>query len=180
MVMDGVRQRDPYEVLGVPPDASEGAIRDAYRCLARRYHPDLHPGADDDMFQRVAAAYGVLGDRRRRRAYDLERGPAPPCGPVAQRRAPGPSGDPGPPRAPGWVDEEPSPPGPPSDEWKILSWVGATVMAAVLVAALVVATAALVLGGDHAILTLPGGTENQLCQTPDGWVDCRILDPSTP
>lgn len=178
--MDGIRQRDPYEVLGVQPDASEVVIRDAYRALARRYHPDLHPGADDDMFQRVAAAYGVLGDQRRRRAYDREHGPERLVGPVAQRRAPGPSGDPGSPQAPGWDETEPPRSGPPTDEWKVLSWVGAAVMAAVLVAVLVVATAALVLGGDHAILTLPGGSANQLCQTPDGWVDCRVLDPSTP
>ena len=53
-------------------------------------------------------------------------------------------------------------------------------LAAVLVAVIVVVGAALVLGGDHALLTLPGGTMDQLCQTPDGWVDCRVLDPSIP
>lgn len=35
--------RDPYQVLGVPRDADEAQIKDAYRTLAKRYHPDLHP-----------------------------------------------------------------------------------------------------------------------------------------
>ena len=36
--------RDPYEVLGVARGASEEEIKAAYRRLAKRYHPDLHPG----------------------------------------------------------------------------------------------------------------------------------------
>ena len=178
--MDGTRERDLYAVLGVPPEASEDAIRLAYRGLARRYHPDLHPGADDDEFQRLAAAYRILGDRRRRRAYDRERqGPGSSAGPSAQRRAPAPTGNADPVRVD--ASEAPSPPpGAATDEWRILSWVGGAVIAAVLVAVIVIAAAALVLGGDHAILTLPGGSADQLCQTPDGWVDCRVLDPSVP
>ena len=35
---------DPYSVLGVARDADEATVRDAYRRLAKRYHPDLHPG----------------------------------------------------------------------------------------------------------------------------------------
>ena len=35
---------DPYEILGVKRDATEAAIRAAYRKLAKRYHPDVNPG----------------------------------------------------------------------------------------------------------------------------------------
>ena len=37
-------ERDPYAVLGVAPEADAGAIREAYRRLAKRHHPDLNPG----------------------------------------------------------------------------------------------------------------------------------------
>ena len=35
---------DPYQVLGVSPNADEDTIRQAYRRLAKKYHPDLNPG----------------------------------------------------------------------------------------------------------------------------------------
>lgn len=65
-------KRDPYEVLGVPRDASADEIKSAYRRLARRYHPDVNP--DDpsakEKFQEIGEAYGVLSDADRRARFD--------------------------------------------------------------------------------------------------------------
>ena len=38
------QKRDYYEVLGVDRGADEGAIKKAYRALAKKYHPDMNPG----------------------------------------------------------------------------------------------------------------------------------------
>lgn len=64
-------QRDYYEVLGVPRDASEQAIKDSFRQLALKYHPDHNkePGAED-KFKEIAEAYAVLSDLKKRAAYD--------------------------------------------------------------------------------------------------------------
>ena len=35
---------DPYKVLGLPRNASDEDVKRAYRTLAKKYHPDLHPG----------------------------------------------------------------------------------------------------------------------------------------
>src|SRR3954468_18304502 len=64
--------RDPYEVLGVERDASEGEIKKAFRRLARELHPDVnaHDPAAEDKFKEAAEAYEVLSDAERRRTYD--------------------------------------------------------------------------------------------------------------
>ena len=38
------QKRDYYEVLGVEKNADDGAIKKAYRALAKKYHPDVNPG----------------------------------------------------------------------------------------------------------------------------------------
>ena len=64
-------QRDYYEVLGVARDAGQKAIRDAFRRLALKYHPDRNkePGAEE-RFREIAEAYAVLSDPRKRADYD--------------------------------------------------------------------------------------------------------------
>ena len=63
---------DHYDTLGVPRTASAEDIRKAYRDLARKYHPDLHP--DDEgakkKFKQVQNAFDVLNDASKREMYD--------------------------------------------------------------------------------------------------------------
>jgi curved DNA-binding protein len=62
---------DYYEVLGVPHDADQDAIRSAYRKLARKYHPDLNSEEDaEERFKELGEAYEVLSDPERRERYD--------------------------------------------------------------------------------------------------------------
>jgi DnaJ-class molecular chaperone len=63
---------DLYSVLGVSKEASQAEIKKAYRKLAKKLHPDLSPGdaGKAGEFQRVGAAYDILGDPEKRRRYD--------------------------------------------------------------------------------------------------------------
>lgn len=64
-------RRDYYEVLGVARDADDKAIKDAFRSLALKYHPDRNkePGAEE-RFKEIAEAYAVLCDQKKRKDYD--------------------------------------------------------------------------------------------------------------
>lgn len=75
---------DPYEALGVPRDASADAIRQAYRALALRHHPDR--GGDPAAFQAATEAAEVLTDPDRRARYDA-------TGDRGGRRAPDPNAE---------------------------------------------------------------------------------------
>ncbi|MBG0827522.1 J domain-containing protein [Planomonospora sp. ID67723] len=70
--MNDLQGRDPYQVLGVPPDATPEDLRQAYRRLARRYHPDKNPQGQA-AFAEIASAYGLLSDPGRRLRYDAAR-----------------------------------------------------------------------------------------------------------
>jgi len=65
------KERDYYAVLGVPRDADAKTIKDAFRRLALKYHPDRNkePGAEE-RFKEIAEAYAVLSDPQKRAAYD--------------------------------------------------------------------------------------------------------------
>ncbi|MCX7228334.1 MAG: DnaJ domain-containing protein [Burkholderiales bacterium] len=65
---------DPYDALGVAASASVADIRLAYRRKAALYHPDRNPAADAAArFRDVQAAYELLTDDERRKAYDQMR-----------------------------------------------------------------------------------------------------------
>ncbi len=66
-------KRDYYEILGVPKNADEAQIKQAYRNLAKKYHPDMNrdnPAAAEEKFKEISEAYEVLMDKEKRARYD--------------------------------------------------------------------------------------------------------------
>lgn len=63
---------DYYQALGVKKNAPDREIKQAYRRLARKYHPDLHPDdkESETKFKEINEAYEVLSDRQKRQKYD--------------------------------------------------------------------------------------------------------------
>ena len=63
--------RDPYDVLGVSKTASEAEIKSAFRKLAKKYHPDQSKELKaKERFAEVGSAYEILGDDKKRKAFD--------------------------------------------------------------------------------------------------------------
>lgn len=71
--------KDYYKIMGVARDATDAQIKQAYRRLARRYHPDVSKERDAEArFKEVGEAYEVLRNPEKRAAYDqLGQGPGP-------------------------------------------------------------------------------------------------------
>ncbi len=62
---------NPYEVLGVSPGASQEEISKAYKKLAKKYHPDLHPGDKDaeEKMRKINEAYNILRSGKSSQSY---------------------------------------------------------------------------------------------------------------
>src|SRR5665647_2823365 len=64
--------KDPYDTLGVARSATDTDIKDAFKKLERKFHPDLHPGdkAAEEKFKDISAANDLLKDKEKRRRFD--------------------------------------------------------------------------------------------------------------
>jgi DnaJ-class molecular chaperone len=67
-----VKSKDYYEILGLSRNATDKDIKQAYRKLARKYHPDVNPNNKqaEEKFKDISEAYAVLGDPQKRKKYD--------------------------------------------------------------------------------------------------------------
>ena len=63
---------DLYKALGVTENATVEEIKNAYRKLAKQYHPDSHPGDRkcEERFQSINEAYSILSNPEKKKAYD--------------------------------------------------------------------------------------------------------------
>jgi molecular chaperone DnaJ len=65
--------RNHYQILQIHPQATQAEIKDAYRQLAKQFHPDVYDTGDGhERIVEINAAYEILGDRKRRQSYDQQ------------------------------------------------------------------------------------------------------------
>ena len=100
--MADMDNRDPFEILGVSPDAEVEVIQAAYRALARKYHPDSNPGADPALLNQAMSEINWAmeeldvnlarwRDAKVRPRPRMRRGSPPGYGPTGSSQAPTPS-----------------------------------------------------------------------------------------
>lgn len=69
---ENIGMKNPYQVLGISAQASQEEIKNAYRKLAKKFHPDLNPGnkAAETTFKDISNAYELIGTPEARTKFD--------------------------------------------------------------------------------------------------------------